>query len=149
MFFVPAFDDNFYMRMALEEAKNAMQEGEVPIGAVVVARDQIIARSHNLVETLSDPTAHAEMLAITSATNALGAKYLVDCTLYVTLEPCPMCMAALNWAKIHTLVFAASDPKGGFQNYSPCLAHPKTLIRSHILEEEASQLMKDFFKSKR
>ena len=142
-------EDEKYMRMALAQAEEARQMGEIPVGAVVVAQGQIIARGHNMTETLNDPTAHAEMLALTSATEALGGKYLTSCTLYVTVEPCPMCAAALAWAQLGTLVYGASDPKRGYSLFQPSLLHPKTQIKRGILEEECSRLMKDFFQSLR
>lgn len=142
-------DDEQWMRQALSEAQQAFDEGEVPIGAVVVARNRIIARAHNLVERLGDPTAHAEMLAVTSASEALGGKYLTDCTLYVTLEPCPMCMGALRWAQIGRVVYGASDSKGGFQQLAPLVPHPRTELCGGLLAEEAALLMSDFFKARR
>ncbi len=149
MHYLSPEEDSFYMEEALAEARKAFEEGEVPIGAVVVARGKIIARAYNLVERLSDPTAHAEMLAITAATNALGGKYLTDCTLYVTLEPCPMCMGALRWAKISAIVYAAEDSKGGFRTLAPLVPHPKTVFRSNVLAEKSISLMQSFFKSRR
>ncbi|MBQ1208996.1 MAG: nucleoside deaminase [Bacteroidales bacterium] len=142
-------EDIKYMRAALEQAQEALEMGEIPIGAVVVAAGQIIARGHNMTEMLHDPTAHAEMLALTSATEQLGGKYLQQCTLYVTVEPCPMCAAALNWAQVGRIVYGAEDPKRGFSLFQPSLLHPKTKITKSILEEECSCLMKDFFKSLR
>ena len=138
-----------YMREAIAEAKAAQEEGEIPIGAVITCKGRIIARGHNLTETLSDPTAHAEMIAITAATEYIGGKYLSDCTLYVTVEPCPMCAGALAWAQIPRIVFGASDPRRGSSLYSPSLFHPRTEITGGILEEECSLLMKEFFKEKR
>lgn len=142
-------DDSFYMRHALEEAKKAAAKGEVPIGAVIVCRDYIIARSHNLTETLNDVTAHAEMQAITAAANYLGGKYLNDCTLYVTVEPCVMCAGAIAWSQIRRLVFGASDEKRGYQRYAPDALHPKTVVLQGIMQDECSLLMKEFFKKKR
>ncbi len=142
-------DDNFYMKQALAEARRAADRDEVPVGAVVVCRDRIIARSHNLTETLNDVTAHAEMQAITAAENALGGKYLNDCTLYVTVEPCVMCAGAIAWAQTGRLVFGASDEKRGYQRYAPDALHPKTVVESGILADECGGLMKDFFKKKR
>ena len=139
--------DERFMREALREAQKAGQHGEIPIGAVVVCRNTIIARSHNLNETLSDPTAHAEMQAITMATHHLGGKYLTGCTLYVTIEPCPMCAAALNWAQVSRIVFGAADPKRGYSLFSPPLLHPRTQITSGILAEECGKLVSDFFKT--
>ena len=126
-------DDTFYMKKALQEAQKAFDRGEVPVGAVVVCRDRIIARSHNLTETLNDVTAHAEMQAITAAAEHLGGKYLTDCTLYVTVEPCPMCAGALAWSQIGGVVYGASDPKRGFSQFTPSLMHPKTEVVSGIL----------------
>src|ERR1035437_737073 len=138
-----------YMRAAIAEANKAFDKQEIPIGAVVVCNDVIIARAHNLTETLKDPTAHAEMQAITSATNWLGGKYLNDCTIYVTLEPCAMCAAALGWSQATALVFGATDEKKGFRSISDLLLHPKTIIKSGVLEAECSELMLKFFKNKR
>jgi tRNA(adenine34) deaminase len=140
-------EDN--MRKALAEAERAAIEDEVPIGAVVVCRGRIIARTHNLTETLHDVTAHAEMQAITAAANALGGKYLQDCTMYVTVEPCPMCAGALGWSQIARIVYGAPDDKRGFRQYSPKVLHPKTEIVGGILERECQEIMKDFFKRKR
>ncbi len=142
-------DDNFYMRKALEEARAAFDCDEIPIGAVVVCRDQIIARAHNLTETLTDVTAHAEMQAITAAAENLGGKYLTDCTLYVTVEPCTMCAGALGWSQIKRIVYGAADPKRGYQLYAPKALHPKTEIIGGVMEEECRQLMQEFFKRKR
>ncbi|WP_072530376.1 nucleoside deaminase [Bacteroides ilei] len=142
-------DDSFYMKQALQEARKAAGIGEVPVGAVVVCRDRIIARTHNLTETLTDVTAHAEMQAITAAANALGGKYLNTCTLYVTVEPCVMCAGAIAWAQTGRLVFGASDEKRGYRKYAPEALHPKTEVVQGVLAEECAQLMKDFFKSKR
>ena len=142
-------DDNRYMQMALEEAHRALEQGEVPIGAVVVCKGRVIARAHNLTETLTDPTAHAEMQAITMATEYLGGKYLTDCTLYVTVEPCPMCAAALAWAQIPRIVYGADDPRRGYSLFSPNLLHPRTQVTKGILGDECAALMKDFFKDKR
>ena len=138
-----------YMREALREAGLAASEDEVPIGAVIVWKDRVIAKGHNMTERLADPTAHAEMIAITAATEAVGGKYLNDCTLYVTVEPCPMCAGALAWSQIGRVVYGASDPKRGFSRFSPSLMHPKTEVTSGILAEECSNLVTDFFKSKR
>ncbi len=142
-------DDSFYMKQALQEARKAAGIGEVPVGTVVVCRDRIIARTHNLTETLTDVTAHAEMQAITAAANALGGKYLNTCTLYVTVEPCVMCAGAIAWAQTGRLVFGASDEKRGYRKYAPEALHPKTEVVQGVLAEECAQLMKDFFKSKR
>ena len=141
--------DEMYMRMALAEAQKAGSKGEIPIGAVVVCKDRIIARAYNLTETLTDVTAHAEMQAITMAANELGGKYLTDCTLYVTVEPCPMCAGALGWAQVPRIVYGAPDPKRGFREYAPRVLHPKAECIGGILEEECRQLMQEFFKSKR
>ena len=141
--------DERYMREALREATEAGNSDEVPIGAVVVCRGRIIAKGHNMTEMLHDPTAHAEMIALTAATEAMGGKYLNDCTLYVTVEPCPMCAAALCWAQLGKLVYGASDPKRGCSLYSPSLLHPKTEIISGVLADECSALVKDYFQSKR
>ena len=137
------------MKEALREAEAARSEGEVPIGAVVVARGRVIARGHNMTERLHDPTAHAEMIALTAATEALGGKYLQDCTLYVTVEPCPMCAAAHCWAQTARIVYGAPDPKRGFSLYSPSLLHPRTEVVSGVLADECGQLVADFFKDKR
>ncbi|MBR0297878.1 MAG: nucleoside deaminase [Bacteroidales bacterium] len=141
--------DEKYMREALAEARYALDEGEIPIGAVIVCKGRIIARGHNQTETLSDPTAHAEMIAITAATEYIGGKYLADCTLYVTVEPCPMCAGALAWAQIPRIVYGADDPKRGSTLFSPSLYHPRTEITSGILGEECGRLMVEFFKEKR
>ena len=137
------------MRKAIAEAQQALQEGEIPIGAVIVCNDHIIARAHNLTETLHDVTAHAEMQAITSAANELGGKYLTDCTLYVTIEPCTMCAGALGWSHLSRIVYGVADEKRGYQLYAPRALHPKTKITGGILEEECRQLMQDFFRNKR
>jgi tRNA(adenine34) deaminase len=142
-------DDNYYMQMALEQARLAGERKEIPIGAVVVCKGRIIARAHNLTETLNDPTAHAEMQAITAATEYLGGKYLSDCTLYVTVEPCPMCAAALAWAQIPRIVYGADDPRRGYSLFSPSLLHPRTKVTKGILAEECATLMTDFFKARR
>ena len=141
--------DEQYMRKALVEAQQALKEGEIPIGAIVVCNDRIIARAHNLTETLHDVTAHAEMQAITAAANELGGKYLTDCTLYVTIEPCTMCAGALGWSQLSRVVYGAADEKRGYQLYAPLALHPKTTITGGILEEECRQLMQDFFRNKR
>ena len=142
-------DDTYYMKQALMEAVKAAEQGEVPVGAVVVCRDRIIGRGHNLTETLNDVTAHAEMQAVTAAANTLGGKYLNECTLYVTLEPCVMCAGAIAWAQTGKLVFGAEDPKRGYQKYAPDALHPKTIVVKGILADECARLMKDFFKKKR
>ena len=141
--------DERFMREALKEARAAAAEDEVPIGAVVVCRGRIIAKGHNMVEALHDPTAHAEMIAITAACEAMGGKYLNDCTLYVTVEPCPMCAAALGWSQISRVVYAAPDPKRGYSLFSPRLLHPKTEVVSGVLEEECSGIVSEYFKGKR
>jgi len=141
--------DEKFMRMALAEAHEAGEAGEIPIGAVVVCRDKIIARAHNLTETLHDVTAHAEMQAITAAADSLGGKYLKGCTLYVTVEPCVMCAGALGWSQIERVVYGAADEKRGFSRFAPEALHPKTTVVSGVLEEECRQLMQDFFKNKR
>lgn len=141
--------DEYYMRQALMEARLAASEGEIPVGALIVCRDRIIARTHNLTETLHDVTAHAEMQAITAAAEVLGGKYLTDCTLYVTLEPCVMCAGALGWSQISRIVYGAADPRRGFQRIAPDALHPKTQVISGVLADEALQLVTDFFKRKR
>ena len=142
-------DDTFYMKQALSEAQKAFERGEVPVGAVVVCRDRIIARTHNLTETLNDVTAHAEMQAITAAANYLGGKYLSDCTLYVTVEPCVMCAGAIGWAQVRRVVYGAIDEKRGFSTYAPHALHPKCTISSGVLEPECRELMQSFFAKKR
>ena len=143
------FDDKYFMRQALVEAKAAGEDGEIPIGAVMVCRNSIIARSHNLTETLHDVTAHAEMQAITAAAETIGGKYLTDCTLYVTVEPCVMCAGALGWSQISRIVYGASDPRRGYSRIASDALHPRTEVVSGVLEEECRQLMVDFFKNKR
>ena len=142
-------DDVKYMQEALRQAREALSAGEVPIGAVVVRKGRIIARGHNLTETLNDVTAHAEMQTITMAADWMGGKYLNDCTLYVTVEPCPMCAAALNWAQVGRIVYGAADPRRGYSLFTPPLLHPRTQVTSGILADECSALMKEFFKEKR
>ena len=142
-------DDERFMRMALNEARLAADADEVPIGAVIVSHGQVIARAHNLTETLTDVTAHAEMQAITAAAEYLGGKYLTDCTLYVTVEPCPMCAGALGWSQISRVVYGAADDKRGFHIYAPNTLHPKTELQTGVLEEECKALMQDFFRKKR
>ena len=141
--------DELLMKEALREAEAARSEGEVPIGAVVVAKGRIIGRGHNMTERLHDPTAHAEMIALTAATEAMGGKYLNDCTLYVTVEPCPMCAAALCWAQVGRIVYGAPDPKRGYSLYSPSLLHPRTEIAAGIMADTCGKLVADFFKEKR
>lgn len=144
-----AADDIRYMKMALDEASKAYAQGEVPVGAVVVCQGRVIARAHNLTETLTDVTAHAEMQAITAAANYLGGKYLNECTLYVTVEPCVMCAGALGWAQTKRIVFGATDEKRGFQRFAPHALHPKTEVVSGVMADECSALMKAFFSSRR
>ena len=141
--------DEEYMRKALAEAEQAAKEDEIPIGAVLVCRGRIIARTHNLTETLCDVTAHAEMQAITAAANALGGKYLTDCTLYVTVEPCVMCAGAIGWAQIGRLVYGTGDEKRGYRRFAPEALHKKCTVTSGVLEEECRTLMQQFFKDKR
>lgn len=142
-------NDEKYMREALTEAREALAEEEIPIGAVVVCRGRIIGKGHNMVERLHDATAHAEMIAITAATEALGGKYLQDCTLYVTVEPCPMCAAALNWSQVSRIVYGAPDPRRGYSLYSPSLLHSRTEAIGGILADECGTLVSDYLKSKR
>ena len=154
MRFMPIFavmntENEKYMREALREASFAAVEDEVPIGAVIVCRGRIIGKGHNMTEKLCDATAHAEMIAITAATEAMGGKYLNDCTLYVTVEPCPMCAGALAWSQIGKVVYGASDPKRGFTNFTPSLMHPKTVIESGVLAEECGNMVTEFFRNKR
>lgn len=141
--------DEYYMRQALIEARQAAEGGEIPVGAVIVCRDRILARTHNLTQTLCDVTAHAEMQAITAAAEALGGKYLADCTLYVTLEPCVMCAGALGWSQVARIVYGAPDPRRGYQLFAPRALHPKTSVEGGLLADEALQLVKDFFSKKR
>lgn len=144
--------DEYFMRMALREAEEAARRDEVPIGAVIVVNDKVIAKGHNLTESLNDVTAHAEMLAITAAANALGGKYLPQCTLYVTVEPCPMCAGALGWSQIGRIVYGASDAKRGFSrlcNGKITPLHPKTIVTPGVLADEAAEIMTRFFKRKR
>lgn len=143
------FTDEYFMKQALAEARAAAAEGEVPVGAVIVCNNQIIARAHNQTELLNDTTAHAEMLAITAATGVLGSKYLTNCSLYVTLEPCVMCAGAIGWAQISTVVYGASDEKRGFQQFAPKAMHPKTVIKKGVLETECAEEVKNFFRRKR
>ncbi len=141
--------DEKFMREALAEARRAADAGEIPIGAVVVWKGRVIGRGHNMTERLHDTTAHAEMVAITSATESMGGKYLNDCTLYVTVEPCPMCAGALAWSQTGRLVYGAPDPRRGYSLFSPSLLHPRTEVVSGILAEACSNLMLEFFKNKR
>ncbi len=138
-----------YMRLALRLAQQAAQQGEVPVGAVLVCGDKIIAQDHNRTETFHDPTAHAEILCLTAATHALQSKYLLGCTLYVTLEPCAMCAGALGWAQLGMLVYGASDPQKGYTRYVPSPLHPKTQVLQGVLAEEARALLQDFFRRRR
>ena len=143
------FSDEYFMKQALKEAQTAFDKDEVPVGALVVNRGRIIARAHNLTETLGDVTAHAEMLAITSAAETLGGKYLNNCTLYVTMEPCTMCAGALNWAQIGRIVIGAPDERRGFSRHSPSPLHPKTEVVTGILSGDCSRQVKTFFQRKR
>ena len=143
------FNDEYFMKQALIEARAAAAEGEVPVGAVVVCNNQIIARAHNQTERLNDPTAHAEMLAITAAVGVLGAKYLAGCSLYVTVEPCVMCAGAIGWSQVSTIVFGATDDKKGYQRFAPEAFHPKAVVKKGILEAECREEMVRFFKSRR
>lgn len=142
-------NDDYFMKQALIEARYAAEEGEVPVGAVVVCNDRIIARAHNQTERLNDPTAHAEMLAITAATGVLGAKYLSDCRLYVTVEPCVMCAGAIGWAQVGAIIYGASDEKRGFAKYAPQAMHPKAVIKSGVMEAECAEEMTSFFRKRR
>ena len=141
--------DERFMRMAMAEAEVALEKGEVPIGAVVVCKGRVIARAHNLTETLTDVTAHAEMQAVTMAANQLGGKYLTDCTLYVTVEPCVMCAGALGWAQLPRVVYGCRDEKRGFLRFAPQALHPKATITGGILEQECRKMVTDFFRQKR
>jgi tRNA(adenine34) deaminase len=143
------FTDKYFMKQAFAEALKALENNEVPVGAVVVCNNQIIARAFNQTETLKDVTAHAEMLAITSASEYLGGKYLNNCTLYVTLEPCTMCAGALNWSQIGRIVYASKDEKRGYSLFSPTILHPKTTVTHGIMADEAKELLVDFFKARR
>lgn len=142
-------DDMRYMKMALDEAARAYADDEVPVGAIVVCKGRVIARAHNLTETLTDVTAHAEMQAVTAAANYLGGKYLADCTLYVTVEPCVMCAGALGWAQLGRLVYGAPDDKRGYRRYAPEALHPKTEVVTGVMEHECAELMKRFFTKRR
>ena len=145
---IQPFTDEYFMKKALQEAEMAFEKGEIPVGAVIVVADKVIARTHNLTELLNDVTAHAEMQAITAAANFLGGKYLIGCTLYVTLEPCQMCAGALYWSQISKIVYGASDENRGFEKMGTQL-HPKTTVVRGVLADEASELMKRFFAKKR
>ena len=142
-------EDEIYMRQALAEARAAAAEGEIPIGAVIVCKGRVISRAHNLTERLHDVTAHAEMQAITAASEYFGGKYLTDCTLDVTVEPCPMCAGALGWSQISRVVYGAGDEKRGFLTYAPRTLHPRTTLQGGVLEEECKALMQEFFRSRR
>ena len=143
------YDDEYFMRIALEEAKYAFDEGEVPVGGVIVCGDKVIARGHNLVMRLNDPTAHVEMQLITCATDYLGSRYLQDCTLYVTLEPCVMCAGALFWSQIGRVVFGADDPKRGAARINQRIYHPKTVVDGGVMSDECAEVLKSFFNEKR
>lgn len=142
-------DDEYFMREALKEAEKAYQKDEVPVGAIIVWKNKIIARSHNLIEQLNDVTAHAEMQAITAATNYIGGKYLKECTIYVTLEPCPMCAGAIAWAQLDELVFGAYDLKRGYSLFSETILHPKTKVKKAVLADECKDIIQKFFSEKR
>lgn len=146
---VQPFNDEYFMRRALDEARQAAAEGEVPVGAVVVCGDRVIARAHNQTERLNDPTAHAEMLAITAATGAMGAKYLPECRLYVTVEPCVMCAGAIGWAQLRRIVYGCPDEKRGYHEYAPKAFHPKANVTYGVMEEECRALMQRFFQERR
>ena len=146
---IKVFDDNYFMRQALLEAEKAYELGEIPVGAVVVSNERIIARAHNNTEQLTDVTAHAEIIALTAASGYLGNKYLEDCTLYVTLEPCAMCAGALAWAQLGRLVYGASDDKRGFMQFGKRMLHPKTKVEFGIMLEESKLLMTNFFRDRR
>lgn len=138
-----------FMGLALDEAKKALAKGEVPIGAVIVCQEHVVARAHNLTETLTDPTAHAEMQAITIAASELGGKYLTQCTLYVTVEPCVMCAGALGWAQVPQVVYGCRDDKRGFLTFAPNALHPKAVVTGGVLEDECRELMQEFFRQRR
>ncbi|MBP3714551.1 MAG: nucleoside deaminase [Phocaeicola sp.] len=142
-------DDSFFMKQALMEAQKAFEAGEVPVGAIVTCKGRIVGRGHNLTETLTDVTAHAEMQAITSAANTLGGKYLNECTLYVTVEPCTMCAGAIGWAQMGKLIYGTSDEKRGYTRFAPNALHPKTIVEKGLMAEECAQLMKSFFQQRR
>ena len=142
-------DDERFMSMALDEARLAMSEGEIPVGAVMVCRGRVVARAHNQTEALNDVTAHAEMISITSAANLIGGKYLTDCTLYVTVEPCSMCASALGWAHVSRVVYGASDEKRGYRRLAPGVLHPKTIVSAGVLSDDCAALMKEFFRERR
>ena len=142
-------DDERFMSMALDEARLAMSEGEIPVGAVMVCRGRVVARAHNQTEALNDVTAHAEMIAITSAANLIGGKYLTDCTLYVTVEPCSMCASALGWAHVSRVVYGASDEKRGYRRLAPGVLHPKTIVSAGVLSDDCAALMKEVCRERR
>ncbi len=143
------YSDDYFMQKAIQEAQIAYEEGEVPVGAVIVSNKTVIAKAHNQVEKLGDVTAHAEIMAITAAANHLGSKFLTDCTLYVTLEPCPMCAGALKWARLSRVVYGASDDKGGFMIYGKDMLHKTTKLEYGVCHDKCGQLLKDFFKARR
>lgn len=143
------FTDEYFMKLALKEAHQAYEEDEIPVGALVVCNNTVVAKTHNMTEKLNDATAHAEMLAITSATEYLGNKYLSECTLYVTLEPCAMCSGAAAWSQLGKIVYGASDPKGGYSKFSPSILHPKSQVVKGVLEEECKAILQEYFKAKR
>lgn len=145
----PLFSDEYFMNEAIKEAEKAYAKDEIPVGAVIVSRERIIARGHNMTEELVDVTAHAEMIVITAAENYLGSKYLTDCTLYVSLEPCAMCAGAIRWSRIGKLVYAANEPKVGYSLFSDNLLHPKTEVKRGVLEHESSVMLKEYFSGKR
>ena len=144
-----SFSDEYFMKQAVIEARHAAEEDEVPVGAVIVCKDRIIARAHNHTERLNDPTAHAEMLAITSATGSFGTKYLTSCRIYVTVEPCVMCAGAIGWAQLAAVIYGAPDEKRGFTRYAPHAFHPKTEVRAGILEADCADMIKVFFQNRR
>ena len=146
---IEVYNDEYFMKRALAEAEQASSEGEVPVGAVIVCQNRIISKTHNLTETLNDVTAHAEMQAITAAANTIGGKYLNECTLYVTLEPCTMCAGALGWSQIGRIVYGATDEKRGFHQFAPTVLHPKTEILAGVLHEECAFMIRKFFEKKR
>lgn len=146
---IDPFNDEYFMKQALIEARAAAKEGEVPVGAVIVCNNRIIARAHNQTERLNDPTAHAEMLAITAAVGVLGAKYLTGCSLYVTVEPCVMCAGAIGWSQLSKIVYGATDEKRGFQQYAPKALHPKSTVKKGVLENECAEEIRNFFQRKR
>lgn len=143
------YGDDYFMKLALQEARKAADQGEVPVGAVIASGDQLLARCHNSTELLHDVTAHAEILAITAASQYLGSKYLMDCTIYVTLEPCVMCAGALRWAQVGRVVYATSDDKAGFMRFGKELLHPRTQLEMGIMMEESAELLKSFFAARR